>query len=115
MKLEVGQFIRTDLGEIGKITSIASDNVFGNGGMTFYNSEPFLRGKEVKASFNIIDILEVEDYVNGEKVIRIFSPMFLSIGELPYIITVNSKYEPQDIKTIVTHEQMEQMEYKVEE
>ena len=32
----------------------------------------------IKSSPNIIDLIEVGDYVNGEKVIRLFNPMFLS-------------------------------------
>ena len=69
----------------------------------------------IKSSPNIIDLIEVGDYVNGEKVIRLFNPMFLSMGELPYVITDKNNYEPQEIKSIVTHEQFSQMEYKVGE
>ena len=32
MELKVGMYVRTDLGEIGKVTSIANDDVFGTGG-----------------------------------------------------------------------------------
>ena len=74
----------------------------------FYDLDNF-----IKSSPNIIDLIEVGDYVNGEEVIRLFNPMFLSIGELPYVITDKSKYEPQDIKSIVTKEQFENCMYKV--
>lgn len=58
----------------------------------------------VKHSKNIIDLVEIGDIVNGEKVIDIFNSKFLSFGELPYIMTENNKYEEQDIKTILTKE-----------
>lgn len=119
MKLEVGQFARLKSGYICKIINI---NDFREPNMKYgveanYLKDVMFIGDDdiVKASYYIIDILEVGDYVNGDKVIKIFNPMFLSIGELPYIITINGKYEEQEIETIITHEQMEQMEYKVEE
>jgi pSer/pThr/pTyr-binding forkhead associated (FHA) protein len=71
--------------------------------------------EDFKSSPNIIDLIEVGDYVNGEKVIRLFNPMFLSMGELPYAITDKSKYEPQEIKSIVTKEMYSSMEYKIGE
>lgn len=118
MKLEVGMYVRTKDGIIDKVI------IDYNGHCANPNCECkhiscaknyYDEDKVVKASYNIIDILEVGDYVNGDKVIKIFNPMFLSIGELPYIITINGKYEEQEIETIVTHEQMERMTYKVEE
>lgn len=72
--------------------------------------------KEIlKHSKNIIDLIEKDDYINGEKVIDIFNPEFLSLGELPYVRTQNNKYEEQDIKTILTKEQMENNCYRIEE
>ena len=42
--------------------------------------------------------------------------MFLSWGELPYVIAeIGNHYEPQDIETIVTKQQFEQIKYKVKE
>lgn len=67
-----------------------------------------------KSSSNIMDLIEVGDYVNGEKVIRLFNPTFLSTGELPYVITNKNKYEPQEIKSIVTKEMYSSVEYRVE-
>ena len=120
MKLEVGMYVRTKWGDIRKIERIWNDTDF-NVDKTYYNynieedtlgcvlNEDIIK----EPSFDVTDLIKVGDYVNGEKVIRIFKPMFLSIGELPYIITTNNKYEEQDIKTVVTKEQFEQMSYKI--
>lgn len=120
MKLEVGMYARYEYENviyIGKITFISETMGFEEKLMFSFDNciEEIYKENIVNASYNIIDILEEGDYVNGDKVIKIFNPMFLSIGELPYIITINGKYDEQEIETIVTHEQMEQMEYKVGE
>ena len=68
----------------------------------------------IKASYNIIDILEVGDYVNGNPVCIIKEDEH----NRKWIYTdSNYKYGylEEDIKSILTHEQMEQMAYKVEE
>ena len=63
---------------------------------------------------NIIDLLEVGDYVNGCQVMGIYIPR--DTWE-PIEVNVDSqttKYFIKDeIKTIVTHEQFEKMEYNV--
>lgn len=78
----------------------------------------------IKASYNIIDILEVGDYVNGSKVIDISI-----IGKdkekwvwVEQMEDTDNKYgddyvgyNNEQIKSIVTKEQMEQMAYKVVE
>jgi len=99
--MKVGDYVRTKKGTIYQFNSTSSKALSG--------AKKYM----VKSSPNIIDLIEVGDYVNGEKVIRLFNPMFLSMGELPYVITDKSKYEPQEIKSIVTCEQFSQMEYKV--
>ena len=67
--------------------------------------------KVVKASYNIIDVLEVGDYVNGLKVIDIVeNDIYISdFYAESYIGMVKVK----GIKSIVTKEQFEQMAYKV--
>ena len=99
--MKVGDYVRTKKGTIYQFNSTSSKALSG--------AKKYM----VKSSPNIIDLIEVGDYVNGEKVIRLFNPTFLSMGELPYVITDKSKYEPQEIKSIVTCEQFSQMEYKV--
>ena len=108
--MKVGDYIRTDIGEIRKVVRVTDDLYILDKDIVFAHKD-----KIKKSSPNIIDICEVGDYVNGEKVIRLFNPTFLSMGELPYVITDKSKYEPQEIQNVVTKECFESMEYKVKE
>ena len=88
-------------GLIGKLLCIPLSNG------TFANIEDI-----VKASYNIIDILEVGDYVNGNPVCIIKEDEH----NRKWIYTdSNYKYGylEEDIKSILTHEQMEQIAYKV--
>ena len=116
MKLEVGMYVRTETGQIGKITNFDDS-------MARVDTDKFITYKNfnseiTKASHSIIDLVQVEDYVNGYKVVD--------------IINYNRKLEPstmiyceygsryigfynEEIKSVITHEQMEQMEYSVEE
>ena len=70
----------------------------------------------IKASYNIIDILEEGDYVNGCYIQEI-----KSLKDNVMVCMLDSDYEftstitNKDIKTIVTKEQFEQMAYKVGE
>lgn len=120
MKLKVGQFARTKLGTIGKIEN-----------NSFYIKLRLKKGNYitieeddiVKAGYSIIDILEVGDYVNGSEILGFENEYneeddkyvpFGIITENCYLGN-NSWLTEKDIKSIVTHEQMEQMAYKVGE
>lgn len=121
VKPEVGMYVRTNKGEITKIINTKHyKNETGEYDYFVTDKEikqslysDLLNSNVIKASYNIIDLIEVGDYVNGEKVIKIFNPKFLSLQELPYVITIKNKYENQDIKSIVTKEQFENMKYEV--
>ena len=64
----------------------------------------------IKASNNIIDLIEVGDYVNGEKVL-LKNEGYIKVGTgRDYIVVNNEKF----IKSIVTKEQFESMSYKVD-
>ena len=71
--------------------------------------------KIVKASYNIIDILEVGDYVNDGKVIEVDFDV-----EEKYIIIDKAQdglktiLRNNDIKSIVTKEQFESIKYSLE-
>lgn len=67
----------------------------------------------VKHGFNIIDLIEVNDLVNGHRVANIKNDEGrVEIGlENDYMI--NYYIEEQDIKTILTHEQYEINCYKI--
>ena len=126
MKLEIGKFIRTPYG-IRKIVNITKDDGYGKPKVRvieldrhlntpykfdyiFYTDENVI--KKCKASYNIIDILEVGDYVNGVKVINIDDEwIIMSNMQVPILKSIANGM----IKSVITHEQMEQMEYKVGE
>lgn len=61
-----------------------------------------------KHSKNIIDLIEVGDYVNGEKIDFITNQKHLIIRDN---INLFDKYK--NIKSIVTHKQFESVEYKI--
>ena len=109
MKLEVGMYVRTDLGEIGKITSVSNSlKDLGINGIA-YNSEPYLRGNETKTSHNII---EVGDYVNGSKVTLICEDKVHPQNKCLRIYGRGYVWQ-KGIKSIVTKECFESMSYKV--
>lgn len=123
-KIEKNMYVRTRYGNIAKIINI---NDYREPSLTYgveanYLKDVMFIGDEdiVKASYNIIDILEVGDYVNGQKIVDIGC---LTNGPrkgtkvIDYYITPNavSYLENGYIKSVITHEQMEQMAYKVGE
>lgn len=114
-KLQVGEYCRTAGGRIFKVSEVVTFS--GCNYIPKDENKTLVVSAIVKHSPNLIDIIEEGDYVNGEIVIKIFNPRFLSFGELPYIITANynNKYEPQEIEEIVTKEQFESVSYKVKE
>ena len=66
-----------------------------------------------KASYNIIDLIEVGDYVNGERVTNKEDNTLL-IEPKDYTLS-GMKVSTKDIKSIVTKEQFENMKYKIED
>lgn len=117
MKLEVGMYVRTkdgyisqykyyDTTNMGKILCIPLSN------RTFANIEDI-----VKFSYNIIDLIEVGDYVNGYKIGYIDNCKG-AMREFYYDYE-NPKEDvgnwEEEIKSVITHEQMEQMSYRIGE
>lgn len=137
MKLEVGMYVRTKEGHMDKIIKIDNKALNGRTIQVKKGELDYCMGYEdftdlfnpshyEKASFNIIDLIEVGDYVNGEKVIALKK----DISERN--IHFNSKkcniftdyslvedwyfgIEDKDIKTIVTKEQYKNIEYIIGE
>lgn len=103
MELEIGMYVRTINGKIWVITSQRA--ISGH------------RKDIINASYNIIDLIEVGDYVNGEKIIetsidrcgRKFLIYGYDNGDRQVAITIYK----EDIKSIVTKEQFKNMEYEV--
>lgn len=129
MKLEVGMYVRTKNGNIFKIISGNNDNwvldvsyvwleLYEDDWLELYkyndNGSWFNNKNIKKARHNIIDLIEVGDYVNGsEVVLKDFNNLneeCLECGIGDYIVC---SYEVKDIKSIVTKEQFESMEYKI--
>lgn len=107
MKLEVGMYCYNKTNRklgIGKIIDFQSNN---NVNIRYKNSIELASIGNVIASFNIIDILEFGDYVNGFPVIHKENDI-LKCGLLV-------QFKENDIKSVITHDQMEQMAYKVVE
>ena len=124
MKLDLREnmYIRTKDGIIAKVDYIDDNTIFFDKDLyrTYGDSIDFLEKDNleriVKASYNIIDILEEGDYVNGCYIQEI-----KSLKDNVMVCMLDSDYEftstitNKDIKTIVTKEQFEQMAYKVGE
>ena len=107
MKLEVGMYVRTKGGRICKMTKT---NIVGK----YYYLDILEERKIIKASHNIIDLIEVGDYVNGDRIDEIENGELRFHWDYEYSEYI-SYYENKDIKSIVTKEQFESMSYKVEE
>ena len=115
-KLEVGHFIRTIKG-IGRIEEITEDRT-----EIYFNCDTGLTISFIKKDFtqeemaqyykhsdNIIDLIEVGDYVNGCRVHRIANCITIILDNEENISWVN----PNEIKSILTKEQFESMSYKL--
>lgn len=118
--IEVGEYVRTNYGLIEKIKTI---NKFGivinhdnkedtiSGDINYYTENGLeINAEEImKRSKDIIDLIEVGDYVNGNKVYKITSACIYCVGKaIQNKLTIN-------IETILTKEQYEANCYKVEE
>jgi len=122
--IQVGEFVRTIEGYIAKCIKKDKYVLDFDGYVRTDYGEPwdFLYPNEnniIKHSFNLIDLIEVGDYVNGLKVYDIEKSE--NIVTKKDCIAINMQnlgatilYE-KSVKTIVTKEQYKSMEYKVGE
>ena len=130
MKLEIGKFIRTPYG-IRKIVNITKDDGYGKPKVRvieldrhlntpykfdyiFYTDENVI--KKCKTSYNIIDLIEVGDYVNGHKVSKVLiAPLLreLELEEVGYYVDSPEEITEEEIKSILTKEQLEAIQYVV--
>ena len=120
MKLEKGMYVRTKIGIIGKIVSINKDSD-DNNIITIFNGHLHIIHNEirteldiVKGSHNIIDLIEVGDYVNGLKVDVIENSQLFNFNSYDGWKVNITPYDNETI-SIVTKEQFESMAYKVGE
>lgn len=106
MKLAVGMYVRTKWG-INKINEYVPKS-----GQLYLKTDVCHKSNVIKASHNIIDLIEVGDYVNGGQV-REKTNEYIRISGGKSLWEYLEK--EQDIETIVTKEQFEAMQYKVVE
>ena len=108
MKLEEGMYVRTKKG-IGKINYFINNNYTQK--FTYIDNKGvsnILEEKEIiKASYNIIDLIEVGDYVNGWKV------LYWTDGTKVVDDGYATNLDKISVKSILTKEQFESMKYEV--
>ena len=121
--LEINMYVRSKInGLISKITDIEQFEELGqiveryildnNYNVGFCSTEK----DSVIASHNIIDLIEVSDYVNGKRVKKVG---LTSNTQKPYVELdfdnqgYRSCYYENEIKTIVTKQQFESLQYEV--
>lgn len=127
MDIKIGEFVRTAKGKFYKIKTI---NRYGivikyenkedeiSSDINYYTESGLEINKKdiTKHSFNLIDLIEVGDYVNGYKVISVDKNAPENCIEC-IELDRNNAYEYQfisskDIQSILTHEQFEANCYK---
>ena len=109
MKLEVGMYCYNKTNRklgIGKIISFQSNN---NVNIKYKNDIELVNIGNIIASHNITDLIEVGDYVNGCRVIKVnLEP------PLKYVKCINDNcFKENEIKTIMTKEFFENNCYKI--
>ena len=112
MEIEVNDYVRTEWGDIERIVRVDNDNIIveieeDEDGRTY--SKMCYKEEIIKSSPNIIDILEVGDYVNGGQV-REIEKDYIRISGGSYIWQFLKK---EEIKSIATKEQFKNIEYEV--
>lgn len=125
MKLKVGMYVRIKWGN-GLQTISQCKNIVDMGDTQYakedfyihtdHSGEVIYKTMIVKSSFNIIDLVECGDYVNGYKVsLRGYD--YADFVQCDYPVengtTNHYKFYEQAIKSIVTKEQFSSMEYRL--
>lgn len=121
MKLKEGMYVRRKNGEIGIIKNLKkyynslqfNEEIYSC--LLFKNSSypSIVRNDDIiKASFNIIDLIEIGDYVNGVEVEEINDKEIMLVDTHLWI---DKEVVNRLIKSIVTKEQFNSMKYEVGE
>lgn len=125
MKINIGDYVRTKEGIIDQViieyngycSSPSCNCKHVSCRRNYYDED-----KIIKSSPNIIDLIEVGDYVNGDRVKAlkgdIESHKINNEEDVIYTEYINDYdewcgYEEDEIKSIVTREQFESIEYKI--
>lgn len=114
-KIGVNEYVRTDRGEIAKVTYVAKEtlgetlDVNEYRSIGFCNTEPYVYGNIVKHNKIISEVVETGDYVNGKLIHKIDKgPNYC------YLYYGNCKtFVDYQIKTILTKESYMANCYKV--
>ena len=114
--IKVGEFIRTE-DEILQVEAIGDNFIKFRNYTCSDDLESFLK-PNYKHSHNIIDLIEVGDYVNGHLVVGFNEEVDINGYKYKEIEIesdhlINHYLKLEDIQTIVTHEQMKSIEYRV--
>ena len=115
-EIEVNEYVRTEKGIIDKVDSLCGmieNTVYLKQQSLWFNADYI-----VKHSKQLIDLIEIGDYVNGREVKHI--AMFEGFPDYPKLIFVDETHlipddtcENDEIRTILTKEQFETNCYKV--
>ena len=105
-EIEVGEYVRTNEGEIAKVIKIEKRKNLEDKIFLDIIMEYIIYNFDIKAhSKNIVDLIEVGDFVNGVEVVETANNKFIDEKLL----------KNTDIKTIVTKELFNSVMYKVVE
>lgn len=117
MELNVGDYVRTENGLITKIKMFYEQKweepklIYAR--FLCEDYEIYKYPRQVKSSPNIIDLIEVGDYVNGVLIEEIFErtadKLFIHTFDTEIMLCLTNK----NIKSIVTKDQFEAMKYVV--
>jgi hypothetical protein len=115
MKIEVGEYVRTKYGitQFKAYETINGNKLLcmpvkdGSNGI-FANIEDI-----IKSSPNIIDLIEVNDIVTYWVDTQSYNGWVQNFVDKELLKDMKEKFINEDIKSIVTHEQIENMEYRV--
>lgn len=122
-EIKVGEYIRTNNGEIGKLTQIEFDEIDKNLKWYFYDDKKHYKRcvnkpNIVNHSFNKIELIEKGDYINGkciEEIVELQGQICLFYDlEMPMQCGLRF-FTEKDIKTIVTKQRFEDVQYTVKE
>ena len=111
--IEVNDYVRIDMDNrncigIGRVSRIVNETIYVNMNNKYNLPVSFQIDKIVKHSKQLIDLIEIGDYVNGKYVKEI-----KGYGNGKSILALIGIIEEQDIQTILTKEQYMANCYKV--
>ena len=113
-KIEVGEYIRTKEGIIGKLENINEFRPPENKYAVEINEELYFIGDKqlegIKHSKNIIDLIEVGDIVTYWLGAGYYTTRTVDVD---FLKQIKDTFINKDIRSIVTKEQFKEMEYRV--